>query len=92
MERDRFGMCDSLTATLGRPCPFWIGLVCAILFFGPLFFLLYAMWKISVCVRKGLMDHEEEDNVTWKETEESQNYIGKAESSSDLLQDQETQG
>ena len=65
-----FGMCDSLTATLGRPCPFWLVLACLIIFVGPILFLVFAAWKISRLVRTGVMAYEDVEKVTWKETRE----------------------
>jgi len=65
-----FGMCDSLTLTLGRPCPFWIVLACLIIFLGPILFLLFAAWRISRLIQSGVMAYEDVDKVTWKETRE----------------------
>jgi hypothetical protein len=65
-----FGMCDALATTLGRPCSIWIVLSCAIIFFGPICFLLFSFWQIARNVRKGLMVYEESERVTWKETRE----------------------
>jgi hypothetical protein len=50
---NRFGMCDSLAATLGRPCSLWIGLSAALLFLGPICFMIYAFWRVSRHVKKG---------------------------------------
>jgi len=61
-----FGMCDSLTTTLGRPCPLWLAVTVALIFFGPICFLLWAFWQITRNVRKGLMVYEEIDRVSWK--------------------------
>lgn len=66
-----FGMCDSLTNTLGRPCTFWVILSCAIILFGPIFFLLFSVWSIARHIRNGAMQYEEQENVTWKETREN---------------------
>jgi hypothetical protein len=46
-----FGMCDSLTTTLGRPCPLWLTVTCACIFFGPIMFLIYAFWQVISPVR-----------------------------------------
>ena len=42
-----FGMCEALAVTMGRPCPTWYGLAAAIVFFGPILFMLYCIFKIT---------------------------------------------
>jgi hypothetical protein len=71
-----FSMCDSLTTTLGRPCAFWIVLSCVLLFFGPIAFILYAMWRIANNLKKGLMTYEERQPISFKETREKFNQAG----------------
>ena len=71
-----FSMCDSLTTTLGRPCAFWIVLSCVLLFFGPIAFILYAMWSIANNLKKGLMTYQEQQPITFKETREKINQAG----------------
>ena len=49
----RFGMMDSLTTTLGRPCPSWIVISCVFIVVGPILFLVYAVWTIRRHMLKG---------------------------------------
>ena len=49
----RFGMMDSLTTTLGRPCPSWIVISCVFIVVGPILFLVYAVWTIRRHMQKG---------------------------------------
>jgi hypothetical protein len=71
-----FSMCDSLTSTLGRPCTFWVILSCVLLFFGPIFFIMYAMWSIARNLRKGLMTYEAREKISFKETREKFSEAG----------------
>ena len=50
---NRFGMCDSLATTLSRPCSLWFGLSAALIFFGPICFMIYAFWRVARHVKKG---------------------------------------
>ncbi len=63
-----FGLCESLSITLGRPCPGWWGATVVIIIFGPLGFLLYAAYKIRTATKAGeiVMIHTPE--ITWKDT------------------------
>ena len=50
---NRFGMCDSLAQTLGRPCPVWLVISVACIFFGPICFMVFAFWTVARNVKKG---------------------------------------
>ena len=60
-----FGMCESLTKTIGRPCPLWYGLSSAILFAGPILFLIYAVFSIRRHIAKGEIVFEVHEKKTW---------------------------
>ena len=46
-----FGLCMSLAQTLGRPCPLWYGVAAGIIVFGPIIFMLYAMYCIRNLIK-----------------------------------------
>ena len=49
----RFGMMDSLTTTLGRPCQTWIIISCVFIVVGPALFLAYVVWTIRRHIQMG---------------------------------------
>jgi hypothetical protein len=60
-----FGMCESLTKTIGRPCPLWYAVSAVILFVGPIFFMIYAIVDIRRHIAKGAIHFDMHENITW---------------------------
>lgn len=63
-----FGMCNSLVASLGRPCPSVYGVAAGFLFFGPICMMLFALFSIHRLVKNGDMVFVEHESITWTET------------------------
>ena len=71
-----FGMCEALAVTMGRPCPTWYGLAAAIVFFGPILFMLYCIFKITRMIRRQEIEFIEHDPYPWSDCRAEMNKRG----------------
>jgi hypothetical protein len=60
-----FGMCESLTKTMGRPCSLWYAVSAVILFVGPVCFMIYAIFDIRRHIAQGAIHFDVHENITW---------------------------
>ena len=60
-----FGMCESITRTIGRPCPVWYVLSAVVLFVGPICFMVFAMLTIRRHMANGDIHFEMHPEFTW---------------------------
>jgi hypothetical protein len=63
-----FGACESLSHTLGRPCPTWFGIAAVFIIVGPLAFLVFSVFRVGQHLRSGNIVWEPSQPITWSET------------------------
>jgi len=62
-----YGLCISLTQTIGTRCGLWVRVSVGILFFGPILFIAFAVNKFPKAVRRGNLVFDEAVSMTWIE-------------------------